>query len=141
MAVTAIAQRVSAHQAAGSGFTTGAFTAGTTGNFLVAVLAFAASAANTIQDPTDNGSGSAWQRDVNFNPSNGVHNGILVASTIIGGTPPTTATFAWTGTSATAVKIFEFAGVASSAWLDVAGTPAAQSAGTAASASTITPAV
>jgi len=142
MAITAVAQRVSAHQASGTGFTTSAFTAGATGNFLVVVLALAgATTTSNMQTPTDNGTGSAWQMDVNLASQSGVHNGIMVASTIIGATPPTTITFSWTTAAASAVKVFEFAGVASSAWLDVAGTPKTQASGTAASANTITPAV
>lgn len=141
MAIAFVAQRLSEHHASSSSWTTSSFTAGTTGNLLVAVIALNAAGASSVSSITDNGTGSAWQLDVNTAAVSGVNDGLCVASTTIGSGAPTTLTINLTVAVASAYKIAEFSGVATAAWLDVAGTSKAQAANTTATTNTLTPAV
>jgi hypothetical protein len=135
MAASFVAQRASQHNAAALS-TAVTITAGTTGNLLV-VLYVTAAASATINAVTDNGTGSAWQNDVKVNPLN-ARTGILLASTIIGATPPTQVTVGQSVSLASAVKIMEFSGIAATSWFDL-GTSTVQSATTAATAGPISP--
>jgi hypothetical protein len=112
----------------------------TPGNFLVVVgMLAAANPAGSFNAITDNGVGSAWQIDVNQARSS-TNVGLLVASTIIGSTPPTTITVPWSQTTAGAsFKVYEFSGVVPTSWRDVVGTVTAQAASTAAAAGTLVP--
>jgi hypothetical protein len=144
VAITFVSRRANAANAAAALTYTIAVSAGTTGNLLLVIvhIAVPSSGSNNAASVSDNGVGSAWQRDITRNAATtGTLVGHAVFSTALGATPPTSLTLTMAGaTSVVGYQVLEFAGTATSSWFDASSTITQGAAGTSFTTSSVTPA-
>lgn len=124
MAIAFVARRANAAGQAAALTYTIAVTAGSTGNLLLVAVQFGFPGSGTVtaNSVSDNGLGSAWQRDVS-KAAVGVSSttGCALFSTALGGTPPTSLTLTMSaGTVVTGWSVLEFSGTATVSWFDTA---------------------
>lgn len=144
MAITFVSRRADAQNQAAATTYTIPVTAGTTGDLLLVVVHIAVPSAgsNSASSVSDNGTGSAWQRDVTRSATfAGTAVGYALFSTALGSSPPTSLTLTIAAaTSVVGYSVFEFAGTATSSWFDAASVPAQGAGSTSVTTAAVTPA-
>ncbi len=106
-------RRAAAHHTAATTYTITGMSGITAGNLLILALAINGGAVGVILSTvTDNGAGSAWNRDASLSTTNS-QTGIAIWSTIVGATPPTSITVTLSGALplATSYMVAEFTAI------------------------------